>query len=228
MILTVRDAARPPTTNPERASEWATGEVPHKDAAASLWCENADESWIPVEANKPNLPASPDQHASRRRRSLLESAMEISGFIQQSTLLARSRCSSGRRQFHTTLVPCPEVWLPNGIIQGNAAQFSCEETVSHVRKSHSTMRHGFASRGIQYVPGVFSDPAGCAGPGEQFSARTERSGTCGAAFGDSSPGQLAARIRITVVPGSEPLAVGISRLVVTTRDIHFSAGSYVV
>ena len=63
---------------------------------------------------------------------------------------------------------------------------------------------GFARRGIQYVPGAFPDPAGCAGPGEQFSARKERSGTCGAAFGDSSPGQLTARIRIIVAPGRAP------------------------
>ena len=74
------------------------------------------------------------------------------------------------------------------------------------------MRHSFASRGIQYVLGALPDPAGCAGPGEQLSARDEWSGTCGAAFGDSSSGQLAARIRITAASGSEYLAVGISRL----------------
>ena len=51
------------------------------------------------------------------------------------------------------------VRLVNGIISRDGAELSCEETVPHSRKSHSTMRHGFASRGIQYVPGAFPDPA---------------------------------------------------------------------
>src|ERR1700740_3384515 len=74
-----------------------------------------------------------------------------------------------------------------GIIAGHGTRLACEETVPNSSKSHSAVRHGFAGRGLQYVPGLFSEPAGCAGPNEQLAAWKERSGACGAAFRDSAP-----------------------------------------
>jgi hypothetical protein len=76
----------------------------------------------------------------------------------------------------------------DGIIPRNETEFSCEETVPNSGESHPAMRHGLASRGIQHVPGAFSDPAGRARLDQQFSARQGRCGACGAAFGDSAPG----------------------------------------
>jgi len=99
-----------------------------------------------------------------------------------------------------------------GIIAGNGTRLACEETVPNSGKSHSAVRHGFAGRGLQYVPGLFSEPAGCAGPDEQVPEWKERSGACGAAFCDSAPRQLAAHIRFPAAPRSEPLGLGASRL----------------
>jgi hypothetical protein len=51
------------------------------------------------------------------------------------------------------------------------------------------MRHGFAGRSLQYVPGFFFEFAGRAGPDEQFSKRKGRSGPCCAAGDDPATGQ---------------------------------------
>jgi membrane protein len=42
------------------------------------------------------------------------------------------------------------------IILRHDANLSCEEIVPSTGKSHSTVRHGVAGRGLQYVPGFFS------------------------------------------------------------------------
>src|SRR5579872_648556 len=74
------------------------------------------------------------------------------------------------------------------------------------------MRHGFASRRLQYVSCVFFAPAGCTGPGEQFAGREEWSGIGGAALRVPATGQLAASVRPPAAPGSKGVAVGVSRL----------------
>lgn len=42
------------------------------------------------------------------------------------------------------------------IIPRNGPKLSCEEAIPNAGKSHSTVRHGFAGRSFQYVPGFFS------------------------------------------------------------------------
>ena len=64
--------------------------------------------------------------------------------------------------------------IEDAIISGNGVALYCEETVPNAGKNHSTMRHGFAGRGLQYVSRIFFDPVGCTGAYEQFPEREDR------------------------------------------------------
>jgi len=82
----------------------------------------------------------------------------------------------------------------DGIIPGNGASLDCEETVPNPGKSHSTMRHGFAGRSLQYVSRIFPEPISRTGADEQFPEGEERTRARGAVVGHSTSGWREARV----------------------------------
>ena len=140
--------------------------------------------------------------------TILSSCLQMSDF-KKSVSSKRTVCQA--QSIHPGEPQAGE-HIVHAIISGNGAALYCEATVPNTGKNHSTMRHGFAGSGLQYVSRIVFDPVGCTGAHQQFPEREGWPGACGAVVGDSASRQLAARVRIPSAPRSEPLDLGTSRL----------------